>query len=182
MGSSGSTPMCPQDNRVAMVCPLELSQTCQTNFYGDYRRSQDSEINTGLINCEWATSISGGSFFAGFITASILFLIISWVRAKRRRKREERAAKTSSSISPPARRRARRSSREEEEPEPSRWCWPRPSWPQWPSSPWAAQPQQNMGLQMMQAQPLISSPPAVVVQQPPTNPPAAAQPLPSMTF
>ena len=172
-----------------MVCPLELSQTCQTNIYGDYRRSQDSEVNTGLVNWEWATSISGGSFFAGFVSASILFLIISWVRAKHKRKRGEKAAQTTSNTSPQVIRRGRRSSREDDDPEPSRWRWPRPSWPQWPSSPWATQPQHNMGLQVMQAQPLISSPrvmhtrpPAVVVQPPTTNQPATAQNLPSMTF
>ena len=167
MGSSTSAPMCPQDSRVPMVCPLELSQTCQTNIYGDYRRSQDSEVNTGLVNWEWATSISGGSFFAGFVSASILFLIISWVRAKRKRKRGEKAAQTTSNTSPQVRRRGRRSSREDDDPEPSRWRWPRPSWPQWPSSPWATQPQHTMGLQVMQAQPLISSP--QVMHTPPTS-------------
>ena len=190
MGSSTSTPMCSQDSRVPMVCPLELSQSCQTNIYGDYRRSQDSEVNTGLVNWEWATSISGGSFFAGFASASILFLIINWWRAKRKRKRGEKGAQTTSNSSPQVRKRGRRTSREDDDdPEPSRWRWPRPSWPQWPASPWAAQPQQPLGMQVMQTQPLMSSPPvihtqpqAVVVQPSSNTQPAPSQNLPSMTF
>ena len=172
-------------NIIARIHILNYSLSTQTDVLRTFQLLGGQDWTTFLLSYLEAF----GTETAGFVTASILFLIISWVRAKRRRKRGEKAAQTNSNMSPPVRRRVRRSSREDDEPEPSRWRWPRPSWPQWPSSPWATQPKQNMGLQVMQAQPLISSPqvmhaqpPAVVVQPPTTNQPATAQNLPSMTF
>ena len=182
MGSSSSVPTCPQDSRIAMVCPLELSQTCQSTYYGDVQRSQDTHVTTGLVNWSWVTSLSGGSFFAGFLTATLIFIFISWLRGRRKRRREL-TSRGSRSRSPRPNCRTRQDSRDEEQELP-KWQWPRPSWPQWAASPWSAPapPMQHQPLQtVMQSQPLMPAQ-TVLVQPQPSNPPAATQPVAAMSF